>query len=917
MKISACIIMKDAAKDLEDCLESLKDGVDEIVVTDTGSEDASVEIARRYTDKVYSFPWRDDFAAAKNFCLDRATGDWIVFPDSDEYFTRETRGNLRRISEDMYAKGYTRAYVQRVNVDENHVPKGGSSEDLSVRMFRGGSLLRYRNPIHEQLVYTGSGQDKAGAVPVKDLCLYHKGYSPTRMKEKFRRNMQLLEKLENSGEERPGLTDFYLGGMYFTGKEYEKAIYYMKRAVERNELPDFGGYAAWRLWYRALKALRRSAGEQEEVLLGGMKAFPKMPDFYAHYAMLLLERKDYEKALGYFKQAEKLMGEAEVNCPWENNAMYSYRDELYHVMSDTCLSLGRREEALHYAEMEWEARKPSEERGGSEWIPPRSQRVTEFGFGAGEAGAAFRRIRPDCRYIGVDEERAKPGTPAEAYTETLEGTPATADLGRMDGAADCILYRDRALWGLTADILRRHAEHLAPEGQMIFLPENLSYFPTLIRAFAGHLAPRSQSTLTPGRLKEMLGNAGMKILSMEPIRFPGDAAERENPETKALYDAFADRCRAEGITEVADAWAGRFLVRAAKKLPERKLLIQVILGDAVLSGRVRVTEPYGFLRTVPGVSCTWDSRGADLTPREEFPRRMLVRQRQIFGDAWEQQLDIMRKSGSLLVYETDVLPPGWEKEEERGRNLDILGAHVIQVPTEALAEALRPYHPHVAVFPNELGELPPARDYGGDGPLTIFFGAFRREGDWQDILPVLNEVAGERGDGIRFTVLSDKEFYRALKTGNKKFVGNDAYYGGRVVPYEIYGQELHRADIALLPLGDTETNRVKSDLKFLESAGHGAAVLASPTVYGATVRDGETGYIYRSPEEFREKLLRLLDDGECRRGMARAAYDYVGRERMLSRHYEERLAFYNEMLDRREELDRELEQRMAKRGAAE
>ena len=49
--------------------------------------------------------------------------------------------------------------------------------------------------------------------------------------------------------------------------------------------------------------------------------------------------------------------------------------------------------------------------------------------------------------------------------------------------------------------------------------------------------------------------------------------------------------------------------------------------------------------------------------------------------------------------------------------------------------------------------------------------------------------------------------------------------------------------------------------------------------------------------------------------MARAAYDYVREERMLFRHYEERLAFYYEMLDRREELDRELEQRMAKRGA--
>ena len=95
MKLSACYIVKDAAAVLKKSLESLKDNVDEIIVVDTGSVDASIEIAQQAGAKVYSYSWQDDFAAVRNFALGKAGGDWIVFLDADEYFNPETAGNLR------------------------------------------------------------------------------------------------------------------------------------------------------------------------------------------------------------------------------------------------------------------------------------------------------------------------------------------------------------------------------------------------------------------------------------------------------------------------------------------------------------------------------------------------------------------------------------------------------------------------------------------------------------------------------------------------------------------------------------------------------------------------------------------------------------------------------------------------------
>ncbi|MDD6127293.1 MAG: glycosyltransferase, partial [Veillonellaceae bacterium] len=100
------------------------------------------------------------------------------------------------------------------------------------------------------------------------------------------------------------------------------------------------------------------------------------------------------------------------------------------------------------------------------------------------------------------------------------------------------------------------------------------------------------------------------------------------------------------------------------------------------------------------------------------------------------------------------------------------------------------------------------------------------------------------------------------------------------------------------------------DLKFIESAGHGAVVLASPTVYERTVVDGCTGCIYHNPEEFSEKLARLIEDAPYRHAIADAAYGYVRKHRLLSQHYMERIRAYSWLIEHREELDRELEERL-------
>ena len=236
----------------------------------------------------------------------------------------------------------------------------------------------------------------------------------------------------------------------------------------------------------------------------------------------------------------------------------------------------------------------------------------------------------------------------------------------------------------------------------------------------------------------------------------------------------------------------------------------------------------------------------------------------------------------------------------------------VQTSTRYLAEFLREFNPHVYLFENQLAELPERRTYdAAQDRVTIFFGALNRRPDWEPLMPAINEMIRQYGDRLHFRVVSDHGFYQALETEAKEFTGG-AHDGYIVAPYEQYTAALHASDIALLPLRDTEFNRAKSDLKFIESAGHGAAVLASPTVYAGTVREGETGLIYHSPREFAEKLDLLIRRADLRRTLAENAYRYVAEHRLLEQHIDDYIAAYREMFERREELERERLQRVEK-----
>lgn len=228
MRISACVITKNEEKNIGRWLECVQGFADEIIVVDTGSTDSTVDIARAAGARVEHFAWIDDFAAAKNYAIELATGDWIAFLDADEYFTAASVPRVRQVLTVVDGdKRIAGVHTRLVNIDSNGCDMGTGL--YKTRLFRRRPWLRYVGSVHEHL------QNLNPAVPqemrrVDELVIYHTGYSPEIMQAKAERNLAiLLARREREGEQP--LDAFHLADCYYGLQRYSEAARYARLAI--------------------------------------------------------------------------------------------------------------------------------------------------------------------------------------------------------------------------------------------------------------------------------------------------------------------------------------------------------------------------------------------------------------------------------------------------------------------------------------------------------------------------------------------------------------------------------------------------------------------------------------------------------------------------------------------------------------
>lgn len=216
-KVSLCMIVKNEETILERCLNSVVSIADQIIITDTGSTDKTVEIASRFTSEIKHFKWIDDFSAARNFCEATATNEYIMTWDADNILLEESLPFILKLKEDNFndLDLIYGSWIVEFSLDKKPI------KVLKKPLFFKKDLFYWESPIHNNLIQ----KDRSDTVKQKRFnqikFTHHKDLNEK--KHRYKQTRNILEKELAKKRKNPRLLFFYGEALLFD-KEYESSV---------------------------------------------------------------------------------------------------------------------------------------------------------------------------------------------------------------------------------------------------------------------------------------------------------------------------------------------------------------------------------------------------------------------------------------------------------------------------------------------------------------------------------------------------------------------------------------------------------------------------------------------------------------------------------------------------------------------
>lgn len=350
LRLSACVIVKNEAENLPRWLRCMAQVADEMIVVDTGSQDNTVALAEAAGAKVFHFQWINDFAAAKNYALEQAAGDWILFLDADEYFSEESlkvlRQEIQRYQRDKRAGVIL---CRLINIDKDNNNKIVDTM-LQSRIFRNLPNIRFEGCVHERLT---NSKGNLKMLSNNKLVIYHTGYSAASFQKKAKRNMVLMQerlKQAKTQKEKDSLAHFMMD-VYHSLGDYENAIKYARRAIDNGtQLVGMEGYLH-EILFSASQSAGRSREELFAILEEAMSAYPQEASFVIEKGYLLWQAGDFAQAEACMLHALELRQDFEHKVAGgmmlTDNAL-RILPEAYYVLGDIALQSGDKNQAADY-----------------------------------------------------------------------------------------------------------------------------------------------------------------------------------------------------------------------------------------------------------------------------------------------------------------------------------------------------------------------------------------------------------------------------------------------------------------------------------------------------------------------------------------------------------------------------------------
>jgi GT2 family glycosyltransferase/Tfp pilus assembly protein PilF len=374
-RISLCMIVKDEENHLGKCLRSVKPVVDEIIVVDTGSTDRTRDIAVALGAKVFEFSWQNDFSAARNFSISRASGDWVLVLDADEVISPQDHASLLRlVRAGSLRAGYsmvTRNYLNTLSVTQWTVNDGTYDEEAGngwipsekVRLFPRDRRIHFENPVHEFV----EPSLERNRIPIHkcSIAVHHYGKLNERKEERKGEEYFLLgkKKLEKSNADLQSLRELAVQANIL--KRHKEAAELWHRVIGLQ--PDLQEA------YINLTSIYMNLGKFQEASAASQKAIVLNPDckeavlnysivefalgnlkkVISELERLLSKIPEYPLAMGLLSVAYKLDGELEKSQSLIDRikkAGFNYEEYLENTARHL-IALGRSTEAELLREM--------------------------------------------------------------------------------------------------------------------------------------------------------------------------------------------------------------------------------------------------------------------------------------------------------------------------------------------------------------------------------------------------------------------------------------------------------------------------------------------------------------------------------------------------------------------------------------
>lgn len=324
------MIVKDESKYLEQCLNSVEDIVDEIIIVDTGSTDKTKEIAKSFGAKIHGFKWIDDFSAARNESIRHAAKDWILVLDADEIIEKKDLAKIKAAIEDAKdVVGFSLEQKSYINEFFEGAVKNNSDFDLVnkypfyisnflVRLFKNNIGLKFRHKVHELI--EDSIEEKNMKYEKLDVVLHHFG-SLKDEKQVGDRVDQYSKIILKQIEEEPenARYNYQAARMYLGRNDFSNALKYFEKTAKLN--PNY------KLVFSEIAKIYLQMNDKNravEYFKKSLKFNPDNPSPANNLAVVYM-------SMGKFQQARKIFEEALQKNP-ENDALkYNYKECLKNM----------------------------------------------------------------------------------------------------------------------------------------------------------------------------------------------------------------------------------------------------------------------------------------------------------------------------------------------------------------------------------------------------------------------------------------------------------------------------------------------------------------------------------------------------------------------------------------------------------